>query len=170
MQKYFCSILFFYSSFLLAQEANHIILTQITTEPTNAEVIVIYNPTDNLNPINYYYIFSRGAERKEGVFSLAIDTFFGANKLAFVLIPDHHENLIPLNDSELPITINGLRPVMVHQRLDFFLYAMDQLINSAAKWSYTFGGIFSLPLTIRLIIGRGRGQGPTHSQSLQSLF
>ena len=27
-----------------------------------------------------------------------------------------------------------------------------------------------MPLTIRLIIGRGWGQGPTHSQSLQSLF
>ena len=66
--------------------------------------------------------------------------------------------------------LNGLRPVMVHQRLDFFLYAMDQLINGAAKWSYIFGGSKTLPLTIRLIIGRGWGQGPTHSQSLQSLF
>ena len=27
-----------------------------------------------------------------------------------------------------------------------------------------------LPITIRLIIGRGWGQGPTHSQSLQSWF
>jgi acetoin:2,6-dichlorophenolindophenol oxidoreductase subunit beta len=67
-------------------------------------------------------------------------------------------------------SLNGLRPVMVHQRLDFFLYAMDQLINGAAKWSYIFGGNKSLPITIRLIIGRGWGQGPTHSQSLQSLF
>ena len=66
--------------------------------------------------------------------------------------------------------LNGLRPVMVHQRLDFFLYAMDQLINGAAKWSYIFGGTKTLPITIRLIIGRGWGQGPTHSQSLQSLF
>jgi len=67
-------------------------------------------------------------------------------------------------------SLNGLRPVMVHQRLDFFLYAMDQLINGAAKWSYVFGGVKSLPLTIRLVVGRGWGQGPTHSQSLQSLF
>ena len=47
---------------------------------------------------------------------------------------------------------------------------MDQLINGAAKWSYVFGGVKSLPITIRLVIGRGWGQGPTHSQSLQSLF
>jgi pyruvate dehydrogenase E1 component beta subunit len=66
--------------------------------------------------------------------------------------------------------IGGLRPVMAHQRLDFFLLAMDQLVNSAAKWHYMFGGQFTVPITIRLIIGRGWGQGPTHSQSLHSWF
>ena len=30
-------------------------------------------------------------------------------------------------------SLKGIRPVMVHQRMDFFLLAMDQLINSAAK-------------------------------------
>lgn len=66
--------------------------------------------------------------------------------------------------------LNGVRPVMSHQRLDFFLLAMDQLVNNAAKWRYMFGGQASVPLTIRLIIGQGWGQGPTHSQSLQSWF
>ncbi len=66
--------------------------------------------------------------------------------------------------------IGGLRPVMTHQRLDFFLLAMDQLVNSAAKWHYMFGGQFNVPITIRLIVGRGWGQGPTHSQSLHSWF
>ena len=64
----------------------------------------------------------------------------------------------------------GLRPVMTHQRLDFFLLAMDQLVNAAAKWHYMFGGRQSVPVTIRLIIGRGWGQGPTHSQNLQAWF
>lgn len=64
----------------------------------------------------------------------------------------------------------GIRPVMVHQRLDFFLLAMDQLVNSAAKWHFMFGGLTSVPITIRLIIGRGWGQGPTHSQNLQAWF
>lgn len=66
--------------------------------------------------------------------------------------------------------LNGLRPVMCHQRMDFFLLAMDQLVNNAAKWNYMFGGQSPVPLTIRLIIGRGWGQGPTHSQSLQAWF
>jgi len=64
--------------------------------------------------------------------------------------------------------LNGIRPVMTHQRVDFFLLALDQLVNNAAKWHYMFGGQTSVPITIRLIIGRGWGQGPTHSQSLQA--
>ena len=60
--------------------------------------------------------------------------------------------------------------IMMHQRLDFFLLAMDQLVNSAAKWHYMFGGLKSGPITIRLVVGKGWGQGPTHSQSLQSWF
>lgn len=68
------------------------------------------------------------------------------------------------------LAINGVRSVVSHQRLDFFLLAFDQLINSAAKWYYMFGSKQSVPITIRLIIGRGWGQGPTHSQSLQSIF
>lgn len=62
----------------------------------------------------------------------------------------------------------GYRPVFVHQRLDFFLLAMDQLVNSAAKWRYMFGGQNSVPVTVRVMIGRGWGQGPTHSQALHA--
>ena len=66
--------------------------------------------------------------------------------------------------------LNGVKSVMTHQRIDFFLLAMDQLVNSAAKWHYMFGSQNSIPITIRLIIGRGWGQGPTHSQNLQAWF
>ena len=66
--------------------------------------------------------------------------------------------------------LNGIKSVMTHQRLDFFLLAMDQLVNSAAKWHYMFGSQNSIPITIRLILGRGWGQGPTHSQNLQAWF
>lgn len=67
-------------------------------------------------------------------------------------------------------SLNGIRPVMAHQRLDFFLLALDQLVNNAAKWRYMFGGQGSAPITIRLILGRGWGQGPTHAQNLHAWF
>jgi len=64
--------------------------------------------------------------------------------------------------------LNGLRPIHVHQRIDFSLLAADQLINNAAKWHYTFGK--PVPMVVRAIVGRGWGQGPQHSQTFQYLF
>jgi acetoin:2,6-dichlorophenolindophenol oxidoreductase subunit beta len=63
----------------------------------------------------------------------------------------------------------GKRPVIVHPRADFMFLAYDQLINMAAKWNYMFGGNAGYcPVVVRAVIGRGWGQGATHSQSLQS--
>jgi pyruvate/2-oxoglutarate/acetoin dehydrogenase E1 component len=64
----------------------------------------------------------------------------------------------------------GMRPVLTHQRIDFALLAMEQMVNQAAKWHYMFGGRMRVPLVIRMIVGRGWGQGPQHSQSLQAWF
>jgi len=66
--------------------------------------------------------------------------------------------------------IGGYKPVLVHQRLDFALVSIDQIVNSAAKWFYMFGGQTPVPMVIRMIVGRGWGQGPTHSQALHSWF
>jgi pyruvate dehydrogenase E1 component beta subunit len=68
------------------------------------------------------------------------------------------------------MAISGLRPIMVHHRVDFSILAMDPLVNQAAKWHYMYGGTQTCPLTVRMIIGRGWGQGPQHSQSLQAWF
>jgi pyruvate/2-oxoglutarate/acetoin dehydrogenase E1 component len=66
--------------------------------------------------------------------------------------------------------LNGLSPVLIHQRIDFALLSLDQIINNAAKWQYMFNGAQNVKIVIRMIIGRGWGQGPQHSQSLQSIF
>ena len=64
----------------------------------------------------------------------------------------------------------GMRPIMTHMRLEFAMTAMDQICNQAAKWHYMFGGQSKVPLTIRMLVGRGWGQGPQHSQSLHAWF
>lgn len=66
--------------------------------------------------------------------------------------------------------IAGMRPILVHQRVDFALLSVEQLVNQAAKWHYSFNGKMNVPLVVRMIIGRGWGQGPQHSQSLYSWF
>ena len=70
----------------------------------------------------------------------------------------------------LGASISGMRPIIVHPRMDFMLYAMDSIVNEAAKWSYMFGGNSSANLTIRSIINRGGEQGAQHSQALHSWF
>ncbi|OAN49277.1 hypothetical protein A6A04_03945 [Paramagnetospirillum marisnigri] len=83
---------------------------------------------------------------------------------------------------EMPVAENGLtgiaigsammgrKPLMVHQRVDFAMLSLEQLFNNAAKAYYASNGKHSVPLVVRMIIGRGWGQGPAHSQSLESLF
>jgi len=63
----------------------------------------------------------------------------------------------------------GKRPVIVHPRNDFMFLSFDNLINLAAKWRYMFmGRAGNVPIVVRAVIGKGWGQGATHSQSLQA--
>jgi pyruvate dehydrogenase E1 component beta subunit len=64
----------------------------------------------------------------------------------------------------------GMRPVITHMRLEFAMTAIDQIVNQAAKWHYMFGGQATAPMVIRMIVGRGWGQGAQHSQSLHAWF
>ena len=64
----------------------------------------------------------------------------------------------------------GMRPIHVHQRMDFLMLCMNQLVNIAAKQSYVFAGAYKVPLVVRAIIGRSWGQGAQHSQAFHSYF
>jgi len=63
------------------------------------------NPTDNISPYNYYYLFSMGKERKEGVFSLNSTFYINNLKLNAIFIPEHNTNTLPLNDPEFSLSI-----------------------------------------------------------------
>jgi len=67
-------------------------------------------------------------------------------------------------------SLAGMRPIVVHPRIDFMLYAMDAVVNQAAKWSHMVGGQAHPAVTIRGIINRGGEQGAQHSQALHSWF
>lgn len=64
----------------------------------------------------------------------------------------------------------GMRPVLVHHRLDFMLYSMDALVNWLSLWRFKSNNESSLPVVIRAIVGKGWGQGPQHSKSLHAWF
>ena len=67
-------------------------------------------------------------------------------------------------------SLAGMKPIVVHPRMDFMLYAMDAIVNQAAKWSHMFGGQAHPGVTIRGIINRGGEQGAQHSQALHAWF
>jgi pyruvate dehydrogenase E1 component beta subunit len=66
--------------------------------------------------------------------------------------------------------IAGMRPIVVHPRMDFMLLAVDPIVNQGANWSYMFAGQVSVPVVIRSIVNRGGEQGAQHSQALQAMF
>lgn len=66
--------------------------------------------------------------------------------------------------------LGGMRPVYFHNRPDFLLLAMDQLVNHASKWHFMFGGAVNVSLVVWACIGRGWGSAAQHSQALQGLF
>lgn len=68
------------------------------------------------------------------------------------------------------MALAGLRPVVEIMFADFVTLAADQLVNFAAKFRYMYGERTITPLTLRLVSGGGRGYGPTHSQSTETLF
>ena len=111
--------------------------------------------------------YGLGTDDPKGVFgtTLGLQEQFG------------RERVFDIPTSENAITgigigaaLYGLKPIISHQRLDFALLSMDQLVNNAAKWRFMFGGQRGVPITVRMILGRGWGQGPTHSQNLIAWF
>ncbi|HEX2240671.1 MAG TPA: pyruvate dehydrogenase complex E1 component subunit beta [Actinomycetota bacterium] len=79
--------------------------------------------------------------------------------------------------SELCITgaavgaaLAGMRPVVIHPRMDFMLLAVDQVVNQAANWHYMSGGRTKVPVTVRGIVNRGGEQAAQHSQSFHALY
>lgn len=64
----------------------------------------------------------------------------------------------------------GMRPIVVHPRMDFMLLAVDPIVNQAANWSYMFAGRAGVPIVFRPIINRGGEQAAQHSQAVQAFF
>ncbi len=88
---------------------------------------------------------------------------------------EHRVMDMPLSENGMTgiitgVSLNGFRPILTHQRVEFALLSIEQIVNQAAKWFYMNAGQQNVPIVIRLIIGRGWGQGPQHAQSLESWF
>jgi pyruvate/2-oxoglutarate/acetoin dehydrogenase E1 component len=106
-----------------------------------------------------------------------LDPYGGAFKVTKGLSTAFPGRVIGTPVSEAGITglsigmaIRGLRPILEIMFGDFITLCADQIINSAAKFSWMYNGQVSVPLVIRTPMGGRKGYGPTHSQTIETLF
>ena len=113
------------------------------------------------------FVTGIGVDDFKGIFGTTAEAYrrFGAARVFDI---PNCENA--MTGIAIGAAVAGKRPVVVHPRNDFMFLCMDQLLNLAAKWRYMFGGKSGVPVVFRGIVGRGWGQGATHSQSLQAVF
>lgn len=94
-----------------------------------------------------------------------LDKIYGTDR-----IMDSPVSELACTGAAVGASLCGYRPIVVHPRVDFMLYAMDAIVNQAAKWSHMVGGQAHPAVTIRGIVNRGGEQGAQHSQALHSWF
>jgi len=106
-----------------------------------------------------------------------LDPYGGAFKVTKGLSSAHPDRVITTPISEASITgfaigmaMRGLRPILEIMFGDFITLCADQIINSATKFPWMYNGQVKVPLVIRTPMGGRRGYGPTHSQTLETLF
>jgi pyruvate dehydrogenase E1 component beta subunit len=113
------------------------------------------------------FVMGQGVDDPSGMFgtTLGLQERFGPRRVFDTPLAENG-----LTGIAVGAAIGGMRPVYLHNRPDFLLLAMDQLVNHAAKWRYMFGGAACVPLVVWSCTGRGWGAGAQHSQALQGLF
>jgi len=112
-------------------------------------------------------IMGLGVTDPKGIFGTTqgLEKIFGTKR---VIETPTSENAV--TGIALGAAIKGLRPILTHQRVEFALLSMEQIINQLSKWHFMSAGKQKVPMVIRLIVGKGWGQGPQHSQALHSIF
>ena len=73
------------------------------------------NPTDNLNPYDYYYMFLPGAERKVGTISGSVKYYWNDWQMEGVFIPEHEGNRFPFGEEAFPLDIPMVAPKLMDE-------------------------------------------------------
>ncbi|HEX2985196.1 MAG TPA: alpha-ketoacid dehydrogenase subunit beta [Caproiciproducens sp.] len=113
------------------------------------------------------FVFGEGVDDPSGVFGTTkgLQEKYGKGRIFDTPICENS-----LTGFAIGAAMAGLRPVLVHSRMDFLVLSLDQLANHASKWSYMFGGKVKVPLVVRTVSARGWGSGAQHSQCVQGML
>jgi pyruvate/2-oxoglutarate/acetoin dehydrogenase E1 component len=66
--------------------------------------------------------------------------------------------------------LGGMRPIVEIMTVNFSLLALDQIVNNAATILHMSGGLFNVPLVIRMATGGGKQLAGQHSHSLEGWY
>ena len=94
-----------------------------------------------------------------------LDKKFGENRVFDM--PTAENSMIGIS---IGLCLKNYKCVVTFQRAEFALLATEQIINQASKWHFMSSGKTHIPLVMRMLVGRGWGQGPQHSQSLEMVY
>lgn len=66
--------------------------------------------------------------------------------------------------------LGGMKPIVEIMTVNFSLLAADQIINNAASYLHMSGGLFNVPIVIRMATGAGKQLAAQHSHSLEGWY
>ncbi len=66
--------------------------------------------------------------------------------------------------------LGGMKPIVEIMTVNFSLLAADQILNTAATYLHMSGGLFNVPVVIRMATGGGKQLAAQHSHSLEGWY
>jgi acetoin:2,6-dichlorophenolindophenol oxidoreductase subunit beta len=113
------------------------------------------------------FVMGQLVDYEPGIFGQTVGL---ANKFGKERVLDFPVAENVMTSTAMGSALAGMRPVVCHQRLDFMMYSMDQIVNWLSLWYFKSNGKSNMPVTICAVVGKGWGQGPQHSKNLHSWF
>lgn len=100
---------------------------------------------------------------------------FAASKGLLEEFGDQRVRDTPLSESTftgagIGAALGGMRPIVEIMTVNFSLLALDQIMNNAATYLHMSGGLFNVPLVIRMATGGGKQLAAQHSHSLEGWY
>ncbi len=114
-----------------------------------------------------FFVMGQGVDDPDGMFGITRDLHrkHGPKRVFDTPLSEN-----ALTGVAVGAAVTGMRPFYMHNRPDFLMLAMDQIVNHASKWSYMFAGKVKVPLVIWAAVGRGWGGAAQHTQNLHGIF
>ncbi len=132
-----------------------------------ASEAILESTEQYLDKFKNFIVIGEGVNDPKGIFGTTLNLFKKFGNSRIIESPVSENGITGIS---IGLSMNHFKVLLVHQRVEFALLSLEQIFNNAAKSFYVSNGTHKIPIVIRMIVGRGWGQGPAHSQSLETIF